>query len=154
MKMQKTKPNGFTLIELMIAVAIIGIIAAIALPSYQKYVLRGNRAVGRVTLSDLAAKQDVYRLKTRAYAQTLSPLNGISGTSFYIDRAAVVSATASSTSIYQISMTNIAADGSAYSLVATPQGYQAKDTDCTSLTLNSVGTRSSTGNASVDCWGR
>ena len=56
--MSKSNKNsgsaGFTLIELMIVVAIVGLLAAIALPSYQSYIARGNRAAARVALSQAA----------------------------------------------------------------------------------------------------
>ncbi len=52
--------NGFTLIEVMIVVAIIGILASIALPAYQKYVLRGKAAEATATLSDLRVKMERY----------------------------------------------------------------------------------------------
>ncbi|MQK16898.1 prepilin-type N-terminal cleavage/methylation domain-containing protein, partial [Escherichia coli] len=61
MKRPKTKAQrGFTLIELMVAVAIISILAAIAYPSYREYVNRGNRSEGQALLSDAAAAQERY----------------------------------------------------------------------------------------------
>lgn len=71
--MQKTK--GFTLIELMITVAVIGILAAIAYPSYTQYVVRANRGEAQAYLMDLAQRQQQYLMDARAYASTELALN-------------------------------------------------------------------------------
>ncbi|MCY1549789.1 type II secretion system protein G [compost metagenome] len=62
------KQLGFTLMELMIAVAIVGILAAIAYPSYQQYVIRGNRAAAQAQMMDIANRQQQYLLANRTYA--------------------------------------------------------------------------------------
>lgn len=64
--------NGFTLIELMSCVAIIAILAAIAMPSYQSYVAKGRRADGRAALMALLQAQEQYRANCPRYASTLS----------------------------------------------------------------------------------
>ena len=65
---------GFTLIELMITVVIIGILAAIAYPSYTSYVRKSKRATAQSALMDVAAKEQAYLLDRRAYASVLTDL--------------------------------------------------------------------------------
>ena len=60
MALNARRSAGFTLIEVMIVVVIIGILASIAYPSYNEYVKRGNRTEGQVFLSDAAARQERY----------------------------------------------------------------------------------------------
>lgn len=64
----RTKQRGFTLIELMVVVAIVAILAAIAYPSYQQYVIRGNRAAAQAQMMDIANRQQQYLLANRTFA--------------------------------------------------------------------------------------
>ncbi len=66
--MSGKRQNGFTLIELMIAVAIVAILAAIALPSYRQYVIRGNRAAAKSAMMDIANREQQFLLANRVYA--------------------------------------------------------------------------------------
>ena len=66
--MVKDKQHGFTLIELMITVAIIGILATVAYPSYTQYIIRGNRAAAKAQMLDIANRQQQFMLANRAYA--------------------------------------------------------------------------------------
>jgi type IV pilus assembly protein PilE len=127
--------RGFTLIEVMIVVVILGILAAIAFPSYQQYVIRGNRTEGMALLNDAAARQERYFSQNNAYASTAIKL-GLPAVS--------------ANRLYALSVT---ADSESYKLAATPQGSQARDTTCGKLTLNSLGERGQDVKGSTsECW--
>jgi len=66
--------NGFTLIELMITVAIIGILTAIAYPSYSQYIIKSNRSAAEGFMLTVAGKQEQYMLDARAYANSIAAL--------------------------------------------------------------------------------
>ena len=67
-------PRGFTLIEVMITVAVIAVLTALAYPAYTDYIRRGKRATAQAVLLELAGKQQTYLLDRRAYAATLADL--------------------------------------------------------------------------------
>lgn len=125
---------GFTLIELMIVVAIIGIISAIAYPSYTEYVLRGNRSEAQAFLNDAAARQERYYAQNNTYADTNAKLGYATANS--------------SSSKYTLAITN--ASATTYTLTATPANTDSK---CGNLTLNQAGTKGESGSGTVaDCW--
>ncbi len=68
------KSEGFTLIELMITIAIIGILAMIAVPNYQQFMREGRRADGQSTLLDIAARQEKYFMENHLYTANISDL--------------------------------------------------------------------------------
>jgi type IV pilus assembly protein PilE len=137
MKMQNIRKTwGFTLMELMIAVAVVGILAAVAFPSYQSQVIKTRRSDGKAALMSAAAKQEQYYLDNKTYADTLAKLNV---------------AAASPEGYYQIRIT--ASSATAFTLQAAPQGSQTSDTICGNLTLNNLGTKTESGSGTVnDCW--
>ena len=67
--MRNKNQNGFTLIEMMIVVAVIGILAAVAYPSYAESVLKGKRAQGRAALMELMQQQERYMTQRSCYLQ-------------------------------------------------------------------------------------
>ena len=69
------RSRGFSLLEILIVVAIIGILAAIALPSYRKQIQRSNRAAAQAFMGDVANKQQIFLSTARAFAGDLNELN-------------------------------------------------------------------------------
>jgi len=67
--------RGFTLIELMVAVAVVAIIAMIAIPSYTAQLVKGRRSSAEAFLMDVAQRQQQYLLDARAYAPNVGTLN-------------------------------------------------------------------------------
>lgn len=121
--------KGFTLIELMIVVAIIGILAGVGYPAYMNSVKKANRADGIDSLLSLAGRMEEYYMNNDKY-------NG----------ATVASAT-SSDGLYTLSITS--ADAFTYLLTATPV---SPDPDCGNLTLNSLGQKGTSAGTVSDCW--
>lgn len=68
------RSSGFTLIELMVAVAIVGILAGIAYPSYMEHVRKGNRAAAQAFMMEAAGAQQRYLMNNRSYAADLATL--------------------------------------------------------------------------------
>jgi type IV pilus assembly protein PilE len=128
---------GFTLIELMIVVAIVGILAAVAYPSYREYVLRGNRTEGQSLLVEAAARQE------RFYAQNNSYLTDNA------NRARLGVNEARYLDFYTLAVSQVANDGG-YTLTAS---QQFNDADCGNLTLNAAGVKGNSGSRAIeDCW--
>ena len=130
---QKKQQRGFTLIELMIVVAVIGILAAIAYPSYQDQVRKSRRSDGFSALSDLQLAQEKLRGNCPFYAQLLDDPDGdvdgrsdCNGTAALTDVAAAAGGV-SQRGFYAIAIVAGTASGNAYTVTATPQGDQAND---------------------------
>jgi len=118
---------GFTLIELMITVAIIGILAAVAYPSYTSYIRKGKRATAQSALMDLASKEQTYLLDRRAY----STVQG--------DISFTMPAEIQGAYTFSISCTPVDCTGS-FTATATPIGGQAVSGE-QSLTVNAAGAK-------------
>lgn len=130
--------KGFTLIEIMIVVVIIGVLASIAMPSYQEYTRKGYRTEGQAFLNDAAARQERFFSQNRSYVTNTQltklglPANGLSATDRYKIKLAV----------------GTSADGG-YVLTAEPT---FSDPKCGNLVLNAVGVRTVSSGDKNYCW--
>jgi type IV pilus assembly protein PilE len=119
--------KGFALIELMIVVVVIGILASIALPNYQQYIIRSNRAAAQSAMMDIANRQQQFLLADRRYADK-SKLQA-SGYALPEEVSAKYG--------FEIEVDNAASPPS-FVITLNPIGSQAKDG---ALTLNSEGSK-------------
>lgn len=129
------KSRGFTLIELMIVVAVIAILAAIAIPSYQNQVQKTRRADAQTGLLQVA--QQLERCFTR--------------TNTYVDCFDGNNPPDSPDGFYSITFEQ-GPTATTFLLLATRQGAQAND-PCGNFRLDQRGNRTVTGNADLRCWG-
>ena len=146
--MAQKRMGGFTLIELMIVVAVIGILAMIAYPSYTRYIQRSNRAVGKTVMMQIASKEESYFTDRKQYATALTAL-GLDADTVYVTRDTNTQATSTSEAIYQVTLS--AATATSFTVQAVPINAQAKDTDCGTLTYSNLGEKTASGTRS-DCW--
>lgn len=143
------KKNGFSLIELMVTVSIVGILAAIAYPSYMAYTYRAHRPDATSALALYAQGFE------RCYSQNFTYMNSVT-TPCTVPTAATVSPQG----YYTITATpqaagNNGAPPASYSITADviSPGPQANDTSCLRFVLDSAGTQGSTGSATAKtCW--
>jgi len=134
------KNKGFTLIEVMITVAIVGILAAVAYPSYTEHVKKSARAEAITALVDAANKQEQFFVDNHDYTAVLANL-GLNATT--------------ETGLYTLSMVAVA-NSREFTITATAgSGVALTDSDCTALIINELSTKTSTGSGtSKECWGR
>jgi len=126
------KQKGFTLIELMIVVAIIAILGAIAFPSYQDQVRKTRRASAKADLMELASYMERYFTENNTYVGATIAASGIANDNYaFTNPIPGLGATA-------------------YTLTVVPAGGQAAD-GCGTMTLTQTGVKAHTG-AEAGCW--
>jgi type IV pilus assembly protein PilE len=133
--------QGVTLIELMIAVAVVAILAGVAYPAYRDTVMKSSRTDGKARLMKVA--EDLEKCFTRFNAYN-------SASCGVVDTATAIDPVFSENGKYRITG---ALTATTFDLTATPQGAQASDTKCGNLTLDETNARGKTGSAPLsECW--
>jgi type IV pilus assembly protein PilE len=150
------RQRGFTIAEILIVVAVVGVLAAIGIPSYQNYVRKAARAEAKAALADISAREEQFNLNNRAYTATLVGTAGLNllavtkGGYWTLALYAPGAAPAAPASA-------CVAPAGGWLAVATPVAgsISARDLPCTAFCLNSAGTKTaytSTATATTTCW--
>jgi type IV pilus assembly protein PilE len=131
---------GFSLIELMIVVLIVAILVGIAVPSYQAYVIKTNRAAAKSCMSEFAQYME------RFYTTNMTYVGGVPSPGCATE--------GNLNQRYTINATTVAPTQNTYVITATPIGAQLSgDTKCGTLTVNNLGQRGITGTSTLaTCW--
>ncbi len=134
------KQRGITLIELVTVAVVVGILVAVAIPSYRSYLIRTQRSDAKTALLTLRAAQEKYYLQNNEYT----------------DRATLGVAPFSENGLYAIDVQLPAEeDPQSYTAIATPvpERGQKDDKQCLTFTLTDVGLRSASGPGGTEtCW--
>ena len=136
MRKRSDNVRGMTLIELLIVVAIVGILAAIAGPAWNDQVIKSRRADARNTLLAAQIEQEQYRANNLTYATSMSAMG-------------MGSFDSTSRDYYRLEV--VSADATSFLITATPNGNQANDSTCNVFAVRQTGPEHS-GYAALSCW--
>lgn len=141
--------RGFSLPELLAALAIVAVLMLVALPAYRQHVLEARRLLARLELQGLQLRQEQFFLQHRRYARDLLEL-GLPASPYALDGNGNPLPASAPQGLYLIALD---AEDAAYRLRAIPRSAQAADRHCGTLGLASSGSRSASGAGPLsECW--
>ena len=139
--------SGFTLIELMIVVAVAGILAAIAYPSYQDSVRRANRTDAYAAIAVIQINQEKLRSNCRFYGSVFGSANSCVA----INNSVIQGSSTSPESHYTLALSNVS--GNTYTITANSNSdMQDADTGCTAIVLTVSTTNPNGAKTPAECW--
>lgn len=153
-------PNGITLIELVVVMALIAILAAITYPTYVNQTRKSQRAVAKSVLLNAANRQEQYFFDNRQYADAMNKLTGYTSaatpTILFNKNSELTTTTTDALYAVSVAAVDAAACGTApcFKLQAVPQNDQAND-DCGTFTITSSNIHdvsNTSGATASECW--
>lgn len=147
-QLAKLDQAGFTLIEIMIVLAILSILVTVAFPTYESSIRKSARTAAKGALMDVAARQEQFFMNNKSYSSSLTGL-GLPDP-YYIDKKNDGVTSTDANRAYQLSLENVT--GTSFDAKATPQLSQTADV-CGSYTLKADGSKVVTGAPGTSvCW--
>lgn len=150
----KNYASGFTLIELMMVIAVVAVLAAIAIPAYNDQVTKARRADAKTSIMELVSRQERFYTQYLSYTSTIVGPNGCSGTACGLN----MGSNKSSEGFYTLAVTT-SPNGCAPASSTLCRGFEvtatpiAVDDKCKTLTISHTGVETSTGSESAEyCW--
>jgi len=135
------KNNGFTLIELLVTIIIIGILSAVAYPSYLSHVQKTRRTEAQAKLVEIANRQEMYYLDHHVYATNLDSDLGMGANPFITENG-----------YYSIATSSAVSTAVGFTLTATAINAQAADSDCATLGITHEHEKIATNANGSNCW--
>ncbi len=158
--MTRPTAQGFTLLELLIVILIIGILAGFGYPAYQRHVTETRRSDAYSALSQLANDLEKFYSECGTYPTSASPSNIVGAArSCTVPAGGTLGRAANGdltqNGYYRLTIDQVPANGQSYRLNATPLGIQLQnDTDCAVLRMTNTGATSASGSNTARCWRR
>ena len=144
-----SKRRGFSLIELMVVVAIVAIISAFAYPSYQRYVVKAKRSVAQNALLQVADRQQQFFMDNKRYASDMTDL-GFPADPYIVSDEGSSTVASDLEAVYSMSLSNVTT--TTWTVTAAPlHGQLSRDGYCGSLSVTHAGTKGKSG-TSDKCW--
>lgn len=140
--MRRTQQSGFSLIELMIVIVILGVLMAIAIPNYNGYLERTRRTDARGALLEIASAQERIYFERNQYTSAIADV-----WNYQEDGVSV-----SNEGHYVLSVALTDDDTNRFTATATAQNKQTGDADCATFTIDETGLKAATGDDSSGCW--
>lgn len=151
----RLKARGFTLIELLIAMVIVAILASIAIPSYQAYVLRSHRTDAKSALLDMASLEERFFSTNNTYSQLPTDLGyNAAGVPFAVGLNGYYQITALAVTAPVAPTAGNNGTPATYSITAQAIGIQTQDTQCQQFTINSAGQQLAAPDPQGNCWSK
>jgi type IV pilus assembly protein PilE len=140
--MRRTQQSGFSLIELMIVIVILGVLMAIAIPNYNGYLERTRRTDARGALLEIASAQERIYFERNQYTSAIADVWNYQEDGAYV----------SNEGHYVLSVVLTDDDTNRFTATATAQNKQTGDDDCATFSIDETGLKAATGDDPSGCW--